>query len=174
MTQLTPGGAGDRAPVCPPTAPHHVFVKSTRDGAQPVLATCRLAQAPLSDVTTSDNDADTRLVAPECGRFLAFEEQHAATLRDIMILPMDGDEASGWRAGVPFPFVQAQPWNGRPGFSPDGRWIAYSSTGVRPLGNLRAAIPGSRRCRAGVFNRVGDAAVCRGHGTKSSMGLKDR
>jgi len=53
---------------------------------------------------------------------------HAATIRDVMILPMEGDEASGWREGVPFPFVQGAAMEWSPRFSPDGRWIAYSST----------------------------------------------
>jgi serine/threonine-protein kinase len=81
------------------------------------------------------------------GRFLAFDELHAATRRDIMVLPMGGDEASGWRAGVPFPFVQGAAMDWSPRFSPDGRWIAYSSTEsgrweiyVRPFPGPGAAV----------------------------------
>ena len=44
-----------------------------------------------------------------------------------MILPMDGDEASGWKPGKPTAFLTT-PFNElEPMFSPDGRWIAYQS-----------------------------------------------
>jgi len=61
------------------------------------------------------------------GRFLLFEETAPETNVDIMILPMDGDDVSGWRPAKPVawvnsPFIEAEAM-----FSPDGRWIAYSS-----------------------------------------------
>jgi hypothetical protein len=62
------------------------------------------------------------------GRFLAFQESNPrTTLSDIMILQMDGDEASGWKPGKVVPFVNTQVREEMPSFSPDGRWIAYES-----------------------------------------------
>lgn len=61
------------------------------------------------------------------GRYLAFEQQVSGGHWDLMILPMENDAATGWRAGPPQRLVSnfAQ----RPGavFSPDGRWLAYAS-----------------------------------------------
>jgi serine/threonine-protein kinase len=44
-----------------------------------------------------------------------------------MILPVDGDEPSGWKVGKPEAFLRS-PFNEQePMFSPDGRWLAYQS-----------------------------------------------
>jgi serine/threonine-protein kinase len=75
------------------------------------------------------------------GRFLAFEEIMPATASsDLMILPMDGDETSGWKPGTPRPFLSSPFQEREPMFSPDGRWLAYISnesgrdeTYVRPF-----------------------------------------
>ena len=44
-----------------------------------------------------------------------------------MILPMEGDEASGWKPGKPTIFLNTAFVEMEPAFSPDGRWIAYTS-----------------------------------------------
>ena len=60
------------------------------------------------------------------GRYLAFEQQISREQWDLMILPMEIGGA-GWKAGTPQRVLSniAQ----RPGavFSPDGRWLAYTS-----------------------------------------------
>jgi serine/threonine protein kinase/Tol biopolymer transport system component len=61
------------------------------------------------------------------GRFLAFEQQDPQTSSDVMILPMEGDDASGWAPGTPTVFVNSTAVEIDPAFSPDGRWLAYSS-----------------------------------------------
>jgi Tol biopolymer transport system component/predicted Ser/Thr protein kinase len=54
------------------------------------------------------------------GKYLAYETIDAKTHFDIWIMPMFGDRK-------PFPFLK-QPYNVRyPVFSPDGRWIAFTS-----------------------------------------------
>ena len=79
------------------------------------------------------------------GKFLAFEQDTSGTSWDLMILPMAGDEATGWKVGTPVVFLSSPFAEKEPNFSPDGRWLAYQSneTGrnevyVRPF-------PGSRR-----------------------------
>ena len=62
------------------------------------------------------------------GRFLAFMETRPGTSEDLMILPMEGDEASGWKPGKPTVFLGTGAAELEPTFSPDGRWIAYIST----------------------------------------------
>jgi serine/threonine-protein kinase len=44
-----------------------------------------------------------------------------------MMLPMEGDEVSGWRPGKPTVFLSTPFAELDPVFSPDGRWVAYTS-----------------------------------------------
>ena len=61
------------------------------------------------------------------GRFLAFTEVSAATDSDLMILSIEGDEASGWKPRQPTVFANSAAMEQEPMFSPDGQWIAYTS-----------------------------------------------
>jgi serine/threonine-protein kinase len=61
------------------------------------------------------------------GKYLAFQELSPQTADDIMILPMEGDEVSGWKPGTPYSFLKTPVAERQPQFSPDGRWIAYVS-----------------------------------------------
>ena len=61
------------------------------------------------------------------GKFLAFTEEASQTKTDIMILPMDGDEVSGWKPGKPTVFLANPFRQSTPAFSPDGQWLAYQS-----------------------------------------------
>ena len=45
-----------------------------------------------------------------------------------MILPMSGDESTGWTPGKPTAFLGGSGQQYAPAFSPDGRWLAYTST----------------------------------------------
>jgi hypothetical protein len=44
-----------------------------------------------------------------------------------MVLPLEGDETSGWKPGKPTVFLSTPFNETEPIFSPDGRWIAYQS-----------------------------------------------
>ena len=64
------------------------------------------------------------------GRFLAFQANRSdgsATSPDLMILPMEGDAKRGLSPGKPTVFLNTPALEVSPMFSPDGRWIAYSS-----------------------------------------------
>jgi serine/threonine protein kinase/Tol biopolymer transport system component len=61
------------------------------------------------------------------GKFLAFFEQNPRSGQDIMILPVEGNETSGWKIGKPTVFLNTPFTEMEPMFSPDGRWIAYQS-----------------------------------------------
>ena len=81
------------------------------------------------------------------GKLLAFEEQNAKTSSDVMILPLDGDEASGWKPGTPTVLLNSAAVEREPMFSPDGRWLAYVSDAsgrgevyVRPFPGTGAAV----------------------------------
>jgi len=61
------------------------------------------------------------------GKFLAFMELGQRTNADIWMLPMDGDETSGWKPGKPVVFLNGPSDERQAMFSPDGRWLAYQS-----------------------------------------------
>ena len=67
----------------------------------------------------------------QSGRLLAFEEFGGSRAEiensDILILPIEGDDASGWRPGKPMAFLTSSFNETQPTFSPDGRWLAYVS-----------------------------------------------
>ena len=45
----------------------------------------------------------------------------------MLILRLEGDEASGWKPGMPTVFLGEPYTEQQPRFSPDGRWLAYQS-----------------------------------------------
>lgn len=54
------------------------------------------------------------------GKYLIYDEHTATARQDLWIVPMEG-------AHTPIPFL-ATPWDETSAaFSPDGKWIAYSS-----------------------------------------------
>jgi serine/threonine-protein kinase len=61
------------------------------------------------------------------GKVLAFYENSPKTSGDLMILPLDGDEATGWKPGKPTAFLATPANEVSPMISPDGRWMAYMS-----------------------------------------------
>ena len=66
------------------------------------------------------------------GRFIAFT-QGAGSGAGVWILPLAGDRQ-------PFPLANTEFWETSGMFSPDGRWIAYTSKRRRGERRLRAAV----------------------------------
>ena len=76
------------------------------------------------------------------GKYLAFSQQSVRTNPDIWILPMEGDEKSGWKPGTPTVFLNTTSNEGEPMFSPDGRWLAYTSNETGTVEVFVRAFPG--------------------------------
>jgi len=62
------------------------------------------------------------------GKRLAFSEQNAGTSMDIWTLPLDTSDPEQPKPGKPELFLGTPFAELEPAFSPDGRWIAYTST----------------------------------------------
>ena len=54
------------------------------------------------------------------GRFIAYTQRTSSTTSDLWVLPLFGDRK-------PFPLLQSEFVEGSGAFSPDGRWIAYTT-----------------------------------------------
>jgi serine/threonine protein kinase/Tol biopolymer transport system component len=127
LTQVTFDPADDVKSVWSPDGSRLVF-GSTRAGKLVENLWWQRADGsgPAQQLTTSKNRQLPGSWHPKL-KFLAFEELTQATGSDLMILPIEGDEASGWKPGQPTVFANDPAMEHDPVFSPDGRWIAYTS-----------------------------------------------
>ncbi len=61
------------------------------------------------------------------GKYLAYFEAVPGKAIDLMVLPLEGDEISGWKPGKPQTFLTTSFNESSAMFSPDGKWVAYLS-----------------------------------------------
>ena len=78
----------------------------------------RLTESPLNHAPQSWHPS---------GKVLAFREQRAGTNYDILLLNVDGDDASGWKPGKIEDFAASPAIESEAMFSPDGQWLAFQS-----------------------------------------------
>ena len=126
LTRVTSAGGGHQ-PVWTPDS-RRVAFRSDRDGSSQFnLYWQRADGSGAAQRLTESQNAQFPGSWHPSGKFLAFSEISPQTGYDVMVLPMDGDEASGWRPGKPTAFLSTPATEFAPSFSPDGRWIAYES-----------------------------------------------
>jgi serine/threonine-protein kinase len=125
LSRLTLDAALDYKPVWTPDGRRIAFA-SQRDGAFNLYWQRADGTGDAQRLTTSKNIQFPVSWHPS-GKALAFYEQRPQTGNDLMILPMEGDEASGWKPGEPRVLLSTRFAEGEPMFSPDGRWLAYVS-----------------------------------------------
>ena len=128
LSRLTFDPTDDVKPVWTPDSRRIVFASRRGDKSTDNLYWQRADGT--GDVQRLLESKNTQLPASwhPSGKFLAFTETNPQSGDDLMILPMEGDEGSGWKPGKPTAFLNGPFSEGEPMFSPDGRWIAYRSS----------------------------------------------
>ena len=120
--------SADTKPVWTPDGRRLVFASARADTSTPNLYWQRADGTGAAQRLTESKNPQQPASWHPSGTFLAFEEQNPTTKGDLMILTMEGDEASGWKPGKPTVFLNSPFEEREPMFSPDGRWLAYWST----------------------------------------------
>jgi Tol biopolymer transport system component len=85
-----------------------------------------LFEAPVSDGTSrttlvSDDEGKWPVSLSRDGRFLLYVTNSRTTGNDIWVLPLR-------KHGQPYPFLHSEASENWAAFSPDGKWVAFSST----------------------------------------------
>jgi serine/threonine-protein kinase len=125
-TQVTFGPGDAQRPVWTPDGKRIVFA-STRDGALNLYWQRADGVGDAQRLTETSNAEGAWSWHPS-GKLLAYHELTPNNQDDVLILPIEGDETSGWKPGKPIPFLNGPYAERAPMFSPDGRWLAYQST----------------------------------------------
>jgi len=127
LTRLTSDPADDVLPVWTPDGRRIAFASTRGNKATLNIYWQRADGSGEAQRLTEGPNAQLPGTWDPSGRFLVFQENTPDSGLDLMILPMEGDEASGWKPGVPQVFLRTPFLESAPVFSPDGRWIAYHS-----------------------------------------------
>jgi Tol biopolymer transport system component len=91
-----------------------------------------------ADIVLVDHDAKWPVSWSADGRYLLYVINGQRTGNDILVLPLFGDRR-------PFPFKQTMESENWAAFSPDGKWVAYSSTEAGDPEVYVSAFPAGRR-----------------------------
>jgi Tol biopolymer transport system component len=126
MTRLTFAGESNDNPVWTPDGQRIVYSSLEKGGALN-LWWIRADGAGDAQRLAESKNAQYAGSWRSDGKVLAFGQFNPGTNWDILTLPIEGDEKSGWKPGEPKPFMNSASTELDPAFSPDGRWFAYTS-----------------------------------------------
>jgi serine/threonine-protein kinase len=126
LTRLTFDPGDDRKPVWTPDGKRIAFASDRAKGPPNLYWQRADGTGDVQRLTESSNFQLPSSFHPS-GKYLAFYENTAQNSTDLMILPIEGDDASGWRPGKPSVFLSTPATEREPMFSPDGSWVAYTS-----------------------------------------------
>ena len=127
LTRVTADPAPDVAPVWTPDGTRLVFA-STRGSNVSNLYWQRADGTGEAQRLTDSPVAQLPDAFHPDGRHLTFHQGDPSTGRqEIGMLTLEGDESHGWKAGAPTTLVGGPFLKANARFSPDGRWLSYSS-----------------------------------------------
>jgi serine/threonine-protein kinase len=146
MSRLTFDAEDDGSPVWTPDGRRIVFSSMRADKTPNLYWQAADGTGEVQRLTESKNPQFPNSWHPD-GKSLAFTEITPQGYGDLMILPLQGDEATGWTPGKPAAFLASRFAERIAAFSPDGRWLAYESneTGRFEVNVLPFPGPGGRR-----------------------------
>jgi serine/threonine-protein kinase len=141
MYRLTTNPGQDVSPVWSPDGRWIAFASTRGDQRTPNLY-CQRADG------TGEARRLTESATPQfptswhpSGRFLAFNDISGRI--HISILELSGDEASGWKPAKASALQESPSIQNQAAFSPDGRWVAYSSSETGSLEVYVRPFPGA-------------------------------
>jgi serine/threonine-protein kinase len=155
LTRITFNSKSNRGPAWSPDGKHIVYVSQTGPGLG--LWWVRADGANEPQLLLSSKNTITAPVFHPGGRRLAYAIDGGDTIWDIWTLPLDLSDPEHPKPGIPEPFVHSPAAEQDPAFSPDGRWMAYSSgesgfdevyvrpfslTGAAPAGKWQVSVRG--------------------------------
>ena len=124
LSRLTFNGRGNYWPVWAPDGKHLVYASL----ADKTISWIRADGAgDAQRLLEGQNSPKPWSFSPD-GRYLAYDEESVETSVDSWILPLDTSEPEHPKAGTPEIFLKTRDAELEPTFSPDGRWIAYTSS----------------------------------------------
>jgi Tol biopolymer transport system component len=126
LTRLTFAGEANSNPVWTPDGQRIVYSSQEKGGVYNLWWIRADGAGDAQRLAESKNFQFASSWRPD-GKVLAFVQVNPGPNGDIMTLPIEGNEKSGWKPGEPKPFVNSAFNEGVPAFSPDGRWLAYAS-----------------------------------------------
>ncbi len=116
----------DLAAVWTPDGQRLTFASASGGGSTNIYWQRADGTGAIERLTDSENPRQPWSWTPD-GKALAFTEVGPETSTDILVLPMEGDERTGWKPGKPQVFLNSPFIEYAPAFSPDGRWMAYQA-----------------------------------------------
>jgi Tol biopolymer transport system component len=126
LSRLTLDAASNSFPVWTPDGRRIAFASTRADKSMLNLYWQRADGTGEVQRLTESKNSQVPVSWHPSGKVLAFEESNPQQ-SNMMILPMEGDEASGWKPGKPTVLLKGPFRESWATFSPDGRWLAYTS-----------------------------------------------
>jgi serine/threonine-protein kinase len=127
LSRLTHDLGVDAKPVWSPDGSRVAFINVCDNGAF-CIAWHRADGSGDTHILWSATNGTLPTSFHPTGKFLAYVELDPRTSFDVKVLPLSDDGNGNWKAGTPLLLATTTAVEFEPTFSPDGRWIAYSST----------------------------------------------